>query len=324
MALTQDGIGADAAADVRKCISGPWPDRGPDWALWRSFLAVLRTGSLSAGARALCLTHPTIRRHVATLEAALGTTLFTRSPAGLLPTPVALSLRAGAEAMQAAAARLLRDAAAESAAPMGTLRLTASEILGAEVLPPLLASLRDRHPGLDVELVLSNETLDVLRRDADIAVRMYRPRTEGLLARRLGTVALGFFAHEGWIARHGEPRELAALIQAGALIGPDRDMSLPRALAAEGFATTREAFAFRSDSDLACLAALRAGLGVGICQLPLARRMPDLRRVLPGLGGALEVWLVTHPDLRQVPRVRVALAALATGLRRYLAEGAGP
>ncbi|GIX10745.1 LysR family transcriptional regulator [Elioraea sp.] len=305
-------------------MSPPRPDRGPDWALWRSFLAVLRSGSLSASARSLGLAHPTLRRHIATLESALGATLFTRSPAGLLPTAVALSLRPAAEAMEAAAARLLRDATAGGAAPAGTIRLTASEVLGAEVLPALLAGLRERHPGLDVELVLSNETLDVLRRDADIAVRMYRPRTEGLVAQRIGTVELGFFAHQSWIARHGEPRDLAALIEAGVLIGPDRETALPRALAAQGFATTREAFVFRSDSDLACLGALRAGLGVGVCQVPLARRMPELRRVLPGLGGSLEVWLVTHPDLRQVPRVRAALAALSAGLRRYLAAGFGP
>lgn len=297
------------------------PDRGPDWALWRSFLAVLRGGSLSAASRALGLTHPTLRRHIETLEALLGTPLFTRSPAGLLPTPVALSLRPSAEAMEAAAARLLRDATAEAGEPAGTLRVTASEIVGAEVLPPLLAELRARHPRLDIELVLSNETLDVLRRDADIAVRMHPPRPEGLLARRLGAVRLGFFAASAWIARHGAPRGLRALIEARALIGPDRETALPRALAAQGFPAPREAFAFRSDSDLACLAALRAGLGVGICQMPLAARFPELQPVLPELGGRLEMWLVTHPDLRRLPRLRAGLAVLAAGLRAYLAAG---
>ncbi|WP_204623615.1 LysR family transcriptional regulator [Crenalkalicoccus roseus] len=302
-------------------MNRPLPHDGPDWALWRSFLAVLRAGSLSGAARALRLTHPTLRRHIEALEAALGTALFTRSPAGLLPTATALSLRAAAEAMEAAAARLMREASAEAEEPAGTVRLTASEIVSAEVLPSLLAELRARHRRLAFELVPSDGTLDVLRRDADIAVRMARPATNGLVAQRLGAVRLGFFAHWRWLEVHGEPADLASLIAAGALIGPDRSDALPRALAAHGIAVSREAFTFRCDSDVACLAALRAGIGVGICQVPLAARMPDLRPVLPTLGAELEMWLVTHPDLRTVPRVRIALDALAAGLRCYLAVG---
>jgi DNA-binding transcriptional LysR family regulator len=305
-------------------MSRSHPDNGPDWSLWRSFLAVLRAGSLSGAARDLRLAHPTVRRQIEALEAALGTVLFTRSPAGLLPTATALSLRAVAEAMEAAAARLVRDATAEAEEAAGTVRLTASEIVSAEVLAPLLADLRARHRRLAFELVPSDETLDVLRRDADIAVRMVRPATGGLIAQRLGAVRLGFFAHWRWLEAHGEPAELASLVAAGALIGPDRGDALPRALAGHGIAVSRDAFAFRCDSDLACLAALRAGIGVGICQAPLAARMPELHPVLPSLGTELEMWLVTHPDLRAIPRVRIVLEGLATGLRRYLAGGAAP
>lgn len=170
----------------------------------------------------------------------------------------------------------------------------------------------------------SDATLDVLRRDADIAVRMARPVAGGLVAQRLGAVPLGFFAHRRWLEAHGEPADLSALIAAGALIGPDRGDVLPRALAAHGIAVSREAFAFRCDSDVAAYAALRAGIGVGICKVPLAARLPELRRVLPALGASLEMWLVTHPDLRAVPRVRIALDALAEGLRRYLSGADNP
>lgn len=305
-------------------MSCPRPPAGPDWGLWRSFLAVLRTGSLSGAARALHLAHPTLRRHIEALEAALGTPLFTRSPAGLMPTSAALALRPAAEAMEAAAARLLREASAEAEEAAGTVRITASEIVAVEVLPPLLAGLRARHPWLAFELVPSDATLDVLRRDADIAVRMARPATGGLVAQRLGAVPLGFFAHRRWLEAQGEPADLAALIEAGTLIGPDCGDALPRALAAQGMAISREAFALRCDSDVAALGALRAGIGVGICQVPLAARLPDLRWVLPALGASLEMWLVTHPDLRALPRVRVALDALAEGLRRYLAGGGEP
>lgn len=291
---------------------------GPDWGLWRSFLAVLRTGSLLGAARTLRLAHPTVRRHIKALEASVGSALFSRSPAGLVPTAAALALRPAAEAMEVAAARLAREASADAVAEAGTVRITASEIIGVEVLPPLLAELRARNPALAFELVPSDSTLDVLRRDADIAVRMTRPATGGMVARRLGAVALGFFAHRRWVEVHGEPQDLAAVMKEGALVGPDRGDALPRALAAHGIAVSREAFGFRCDSDVACLAALRAGLGVGICQAPLAARMPELQRVLPGLGAELEMWLVTHPDLRALPRVRLVLDALAAGLRRYL------
>jgi DNA-binding transcriptional LysR family regulator len=289
-----------------------------DWALWRSFLAILREGSLSGASRALEVAHPTIRRHLDELEATLGSPLFVRSPSGLVATELALSLREAAQTMEAAAAQLVRTASADAGAVAGTVRITASEIVGVEVLPSILNALKARHSGLSFELSLTNNLENVLRRDADIAVRMIRPAQDGLLARKVGLIPLGLYAHESWIARHGEPLSLAEVIASGSLIGCDRETAIIRALAAYGFPATANDFSFRSDSDLAQLAALRAGLGVGVCQQPLAARDPKLRHVLPAFTYELETWVVTHPNLRGVGRVRATLDGLAKGFTGYV------
>ncbi len=289
-----------------------------DWALWRSFLAILREGSLSGAAHALGVAHPTARRHLDALEARLGAPLFIRSPSGLAATELALSLREAALAMESAAALLARTASADAAAVAGAVRIAASEIIGVEVLPPILSALKLLHPWLSFELTLSNSIEDVLRHDADIAVRMTRPAQDSLLARKLGRIPLGLYAHESWIARHGAPGSLAELIAAGNLIGYDRDPAMIRALAADGVQATSAAFGWRSDSDLAQLSALRAGFGVGVCQQAIAARDPKLRRVVAGWTQALEIWLVTHPNLRDVRRVRATLDGLARGLADHV------
>src|SRR5271154_1576542 len=138
------------------------------WDHYRTLLAVLDQGSLSGAARTLGLTQPTVGRHVEALESELGTPLFTRSPGGLAPTEAALALKPHAEAMASAAQALLRTASGEAAGERGAGRITASEIVGAEVLPPILADFHEAHPGVAVELALNNRLEDLLRRDADI------------------------------------------------------------------------------------------------------------------------------------------------------------
>jgi DNA-binding transcriptional LysR family regulator len=289
-----------------------------DWALWRSFLAILRAGSLSGAARALDVAHPTVRRHLDELEAKLGSPLFVRSPSGLIPTELANSLYEPAQIMEAAAAQLVRAASADAGEVAGIVRITASEIVGVEVLPPILRALKVRHPGLSLELAITNSVEDVLRHDADIAVRMTRPVQTALLARKVGAIPLGLYAHESWIARQGVPATLTEVIAAGSLIGYDRQTDIIRGLRTAGLSINPADFGFRSDSDLAQLAALRAGLGVGICQCPLAARDPMLRRVLPSFFHELDTWLVIHPNLRGVARVRAAVDVLAEGLNAYI------
>ncbi|MGD0867667.1 MAG: LysR family transcriptional regulator [Rhizomicrobium sp.] len=289
----------------------------PGWDLYRSFLAVVRHGSLSAAARALGLTQPTLGRHIAELESALGQKLFIRSQTGLAPAPAAFGLTASAEAMEASAASFLRVASGDLDEAKGSVRVTASEFIGVEVLPPILTAFRESHPGIAIELALSDANQDLSRRDADIAVRMARPTQAALVARRLGDIGIGLYVHRRYAARHGIPKTSGELA-AHTLIGFDADAFGLRTLRTSGLPVSREVFAFRSDSEHARLAALRAGFGIGGCQDPVARRDPNLLAVLPGeIRFDLEMWLVMHEDLRASRRVRLVYNRLAEGLAVY-------
>lgn len=291
----------------------------PSWELVGTFLEVMRGGSLSAAARALGLAQPTVRRRIEALEEALGVVLFTRAPNGLVPTEAAEATRPYAEAMEASARALARVASAPAGELRGTVRVTASEIVGAEILPAAFAALRRAHPRLDIELSLTNRSEDLLRRDADVAVRMVAPRQDALVAKRVGAVAIGLFASARYLEAHGEPRCLDDLAH-HALVGSDRTRGLADFLAEAGAPVRRRDFALRTDSDLAQLAAIRAGVGIGACQVPLAARDSSLRRVLPALGTALEVFVVMHEDLRHLERVRAVFTRLVDHLRRHLDE----
>jgi DNA-binding transcriptional LysR family regulator len=291
----------------------------PDWNLYRSFLAVMREKSLSAAARVLNLTQPTLARHIDALETALGFELFVRSQRGLFPTEAALELVGYAENLEANAAAMLRAASGFGATVQGTVRITASEIIGAEVLPPILAEIRRSHPQLEFELVLSNTVDNLLRCDADIAVRMVEPVQEALVVRKLGSLALGFYAHESYLAHAGVPRSLADLAH-HALIGFDRETPAIRAMRARVPELDGAHFTFRADSDVAQLRAIQTGFGIGICQVGLARRDPHLVRLLPEtFEMPLGVWLVMHENLRTTPRCRATFDGLATGLAAYIA-----
>ncbi|VVD61991.1 LysR family transcriptional regulator [Pandoraea anhela] len=289
------------------------------WDLYRTFLAVLTEGSLSGGARALGITQPTAGRHIAALESALGKTLFTRSQTGLLPTDAAQSLRSQAQAMQHTALAFERAACSQGDGVRGVVRISASEVVGVEVLPPILTALRRAHPGLVLELVPTNRIQDLLHREVDIAVRMAPPQQDALIARRVGTVDVGLHARDDYLARHGVPASLADLAH-HAVIGFDQMTPFLREATRGMPVWSRDTFAFRADSDLAQLAMIRAGYGIGGCQVPLARRDARLVRILPSaFRFKLQTWVTMHEDLRSSPRCKVAFDALVAGLATYMA-----
>ncbi|WLH50617.1 LysR family transcriptional regulator [Pseudomonas tolaasii] len=288
------------------------------WELYRSFLGVLKEGSLSGAARLLGITQPTVGRHIAALETALGVVLFTRSPQGLLPTAVAHTLRAHAETMERTAAALERAASSQGDEVRGVVRISASEVVGVEVLPPIVSQLRRQHPHLKVELTLTNRLSDLLQLEADIAVRMVRPSQEQLLARRIGLIEVGLHARDDYLQQHGIPLHMQDLAS-HSVIGFDQENAFIRSLAIKGF--ERSALALSSDSDLAQLALIRAGAGIGGCQVQLARRDPRLRRVLPqAFALKLDTWVTMHEDLRNSPRCRVTFDALVEGLQHYVQD----
>jgi len=193
-------------------------------------------------------------------------------------------------------------------------------MIGSEVLPVALARFRELHPRIIVELVLSNRSEDLLRREADIAVRMVRPSQAALFARKVGMIKLGFHAHPRYLKAHGTPKTMAELL-AHPLIGFDKLPSVRR-LNGLNFPIQRDLFSFRCDSDIGQYAALRAGFGIGVCQLPLGRR-DKLVPVLPGaFDFKLETWVVMHEDSKSSRRMRLMFDHLADHLRTYIADGA--
>lgn len=293
-----------------------------DWELCRSFLAVLREGNLSRAARALRLTQPTLGRHIDELEKALGVSLFTRSPHGLKPTAEALELKPHAQAMAASAEALVRAASGGSDEARGTVRVTVPELVGTELMPPILTSFRAKHPSIAIELVLTNATENLLERDADVAVRLVPPAQGALIARKIGQVRFGFYAHRDYIARCGMPRSLADL-RKHTLIGFDTEPVNIRVLRNTSNPLPREACALRSDSPVAQIAMGRAGFGIGRNADFIARKDPNLVPVLPeAYGLQTEMWIVMHEGQRGVRRARLMFDHLAASLGKLVLPGA--
>jgi DNA-binding transcriptional LysR family regulator len=290
-----------------------------DWDLFQSLHAVLEAGTLSAAARLRGLTQPTLGRHIETLEQRLGSPLFLRSPRGLQPTDLALELKPHLHDMSAAASAAVRDASGLANSLGGSIRVTASEIVGVEVLPPILTSFRETNPDIIIEMMLSNVLEDLSRREADIAVRMAPPTQSALVARKVGEVDLGFYATPEYLARHGAPSSLAELEQ-HAMVGFDSPARSVRDLPGFSMPIDRELFSFRTDSDLAQLAAVTAGFGIGVSQPPIALRR-GLVRVMPDVTVfRLGVWIVMHENLRGSRRMRAMFDHLVDGVSAYVRD----
>jgi DNA-binding transcriptional LysR family regulator len=289
-----------------------------DWSLIPSFLAALDHGSLLGAARALGASQPTLGRHIAELESQLGVVLFERTGRGLLPTATALRLAEAARGMEGSANQLVRGVSGADEATAGTVRITASQPVACFVLPPVLAQMRIALPGVQVELVASNQVSDLLRREADIALRMVQPRQASLVVRRIGKVTLGAYAHRDYLARRGTPRQPADLL-AHELIGDDRDGALVRGFNAFGLPVTPQTFAFRSDDLIAYWQAVRCGLGIGVIADYLARTDSQVVPLLPMLKvPPLPIWLTVHREIRTSRRIRAVYDFLAGAVPKFL------
>lgn len=293
-----------------------------DWNLIKSFVAVAETGSLSAAARRLEASQPTLGRHIAELEQALGVTLFRRGRRGYELTEAGSTLyeRGRAVSEQANAFSLLALGSVE--AIEGTVRIAASEVVAACVLPQMMARLGEEEPGIEVEIVASNQVENLLRRDADIAIRMVRPAQNELVARKVTDIPLCLCAAKSYLDRRGRPAKPGDLAD-HSLIGFDRSDEIIRGFTAYGIPVGRSHFRFRTDNQIVLWEAVRAGNGVGIGQEPLANRNPDLEKLLPDVPlPVLPVWLAMHRDVRTSMRIRRVADFLHEELKRYSA-GAG-
>ena len=290
----------------------------PDWSLWRSFGAVVDAGSLSAAARKLGLSQPTLGRHIEALEADLGFPLFERTLRGLRPTDTALRLYEPV----AGAARALSEAAlmaeGQSAALGGTVRITASTVISHYVLPPMLRDIREKFPAIALEVVPADSTENLLLRESDIAVRMFRPTQLELITRKLGVIPVVCCAHESYLMRRGTPNRLADLLEHD-LVGLDRSDLIIVAARAMGFELTRANFIVRTDSQTAGWELLKAGLGIGFAQRRLVEEAGGMVALLPEVNFPMEVWLTTHKELVTSRRIRAVYDALAECFSAYLA-----
>jgi DNA-binding transcriptional LysR family regulator len=294
-----------------------------DWTLVRSFLAVLDAGSLMGAARKLGARQPTLSRHVAELELQLGTPLFERTGRGVVPTAAARAIADAARQMEGGADALARALAARSQAATGTVRITTSHVAAVYLLPPVLAQLHAAEPGIQLELVASNQLANLLRREADIAVRMVRPAQQSLLARKLGDIGVGAYAHASYLARAGTPQRPQDLAR-HTLIGYDRDDTLRRGFAAIGMTLPADAFALRTDDQVAYGRLVAEGAGIGFVTHYNAAAWPGVVRVLPTLKvPPLPCWLAVHREIRGNRVVRRVFDFLAEALPSRLGDGAG-
>jgi DNA-binding transcriptional LysR family regulator len=290
-----------------------------DWNLLRSFIAVYETGTLTEAARRLGTTQPSVGRHLRELEGALGEALFSRLPGRLKPTERAHALHGVVAVMKVSALEAGRLFADAREVLVGTVRVAASEVYATHVVAPILARLLAEQPELEIELSVSNAADNLLRRDADIAVRFFRPEQEDVIASHVGTTELGLFAHDSYLARHGEPDGFDVPAQAF-VAGFDRE-AVPLGPLLKGLPPPRPVrFRLRTDAILARYAAVETGLGVGAYLVDVAAERPGLKRILADrFGQAQEVWLCAHPELRRSAAMRFVWGHLELALRQRLA-----
>lgn len=293
-----------------------------DWSLVQAFLAVAETGSLSAAARALGRSQPTLGRQIKTIEGQLGADLFHRQPRGFSLTEDGQALLEPARAMRDAANRMALTVAGHEARLEGSVRVTASVAVSVWHLPPVLAALRVAEPLIRIDLVPTDRTSNLLYREADIAIRMYRPTQQDLIARHLGDVGIAAFAAKTYLARRGMPRTAQDLGQHD-LVGMDRETLLIDGFRQGGMQATRDWFATRSDDIVVAWELVRAGCGIGFAQRSIGARDPLVQEIDLGFPlPRLPVWLTAHPVMRRTPRVRRVWDLLAEGLAPMFRAGA--
>jgi len=291
-----------------------WQSMSFDWNQARAFLATAEEGSLSAAARALGQTQPTLGRQVAALEESLGVLLFERVGRSLSPTQTGLDLLDHFRVMGDAAARISLAASGQSQALEGRVTITASDVASAYLLPAIVERLQAEAPGIEIELLASNQVRDLLRREADIAIRHVRPEQPDLIAKRLSDSAASLYATSDYLDRHGRPKA-ARELSGSVFIGYTRPNNLLADLRARGVVVTARNFRFITDSGVVAWEMMKQGLGIGIMMREIAAVTPGVELVLPDFDPMpVPVWLVAHRELHTSRRIRLVFDRLADAL----------
>lgn len=291
-----------------------WQESPFDWNQARAFLATAEAGTLSAAARQLGLTQPTLSRQVAALEDALGVLLFERVGRALSITPTGLDLLEHFHAMGLAANAAALAASGQSQALTGSVSITASDAFATLFLPQVLAHIRDVAPGIELEVLASNDIRDLQRREADIAIRHQRPDQPELIAKLLRQSTAHFYAAQSYLTRHGHPANAQDLAQA-TFIGFAPIDRLILGLNSCGLTLTRSNFKLITDNGVVAGELIKQGLGIGVMPKDFAARLPGLTCILPDLVSLpVPFWLTTHRELLTSRRIRVVFDILSQAL----------
>ena len=290
-----------------------------DWSLIQSFLAVAETGSLSAAARQLNASQPTLGRQIKQIETQLDAKLFHRAARGFNLTDTGENLLPHARAMRDAVGQIALTAAGQQQSLNGTVRITASVFVATFILPKIIANLRQSAPEISIDLIPNDASDNLLFGEADIALRMYRPTQLDVLTKHIGDLPIGMFASSKYLARKGHPKTPDDILANHDLIGFDRDEQIIRGMRQQGMAAERHWFSTRCDNSATYWELLRAGCGIGFLQTHLGNSDPDVEQILPDLPiPPLPVWLTAHQAMRNSPRIRLVWDALQTGLRAFV------
>lgn len=293
-----------------------WSQVRFDWNRARAFLVTAEEGSLSAAARALGMTQPTLGRQVVALEEELGVALFERVGRGLVLTASGVGLLEHVRSMAEAASRVSLTASGQSQSVEGLVTITASEVVSAFLLPPILARLRRSHPGLELKVVASMAVRDLRRREADIAIRNGKPTDPMLIATRLRDTPARLYATPAYLRALGNPKTQAALSRADFIGFSDDGDRFLDGLNTMGFALTRKNIPVHTGNHLVLWELVKQGLGIGVIIEDVGDAEPSVERVLPSLPPIpVPMWLVAHRELHTSRRVRLVfdLAAEALG-----------
>lgn len=289
-----------------------WDAVSYDWNHIRAFLATVEEGSLSGAARVLRQTQPTLSRQISMLESALNLTLFERGTRAMQLTDAGMELLSHVRGMADAASQISRVATGQSQDIEGTVRITSSDAMAAYALPMHLMSLRQKYPGICVELVPSNEMSDLTRRDADIAIRHARPEQPDLVARRLKDIEVTLFASEAYLADIGDSD-----LSTANFIGYGHPERLVPSINAMGIRVTKQNFVFTTNNGITMYELIREGAGIGLLPISVAEGKFGLKRVLPdGPSFEMETWLVTHREVQTNRRIRLTFDHLAHELTK--------
>lgn len=287
-----------------------------DWNHVRAFLATAKNGSLSAAARVLGQTQPTLSRQISALEQSLGVTLFERIGKRLIITQAGKDLLEHAVQMSDAANAFSLSASGRTQIIAGLVRISVSDLFSIHLMPAFLEKIQIELPQIELEIVVSNTLSDLQRREADIAIRHVRPTQPELIGKFIGESTAGLYASHSWIQKHGEPKTLSQLLD-HSLIGISDVDQMISILSDNGLLLRSENFKIRTDSGILMWEMIRKGLGIGVLTTEVSNNTPELKQLLPDVFPPIPVptWLVTHKELNTSRRIRLVFDMLADYLK---------